>query len=108
LKVVPQASNCREIEVGGRIYKTGRNGLFDMPEREARYTIKYEGGQAAALSGTTTSHLGRRCQDCGFGSFFTTCSRCGGQCVREGASVLHHEPSPDLVCRCPGGIHSHA
>jgi hypothetical protein len=85
LKVVPQASNCREIEVGGRVYKAGRNGLFDMPEAAARYTIALEGGQLPALSGTTTSHLGRRCQACGFGSFFTTCSRCGGRCVREHA-----------------------
>jgi hypothetical protein len=83
VKVVPQASNCREVEVGGKVYRTGRDGLFDMPEKAARYTIKYEGGQLPSLSGTTRTALGRRCQVCGFGSFFTTCSRCGGNCVRE-------------------------
>jgi hypothetical protein len=84
LKVVPQAANCREIEVGGRIYKRRHGGLFDLPEKAAKYVIKYEGGQEAALSGTTRSREGYRCQSCGFGTFFRTCSRCGGIAVREG------------------------
>jgi hypothetical protein len=83
VKVVPQASNCKEIEVAGRVYRAGRNGLIDMPESAARYTVKLEGGQWPALSGITRAGIGFSCQDCGFGSFFTTCSRCGGSCVRE-------------------------
>lgn len=84
MKVVPQAHNCREIEVGGRIYRRKRNGLFDLPERAARIAIKNECGQVASLSGTTRTGEGYRCTSCGFGSFFTTCSRCGGAAVREG------------------------
>jgi len=83
VKVVPQASNCREIEVGGRVYRRGRNGLFDMPEPAAKYTIALEGGQEASLSGTTRTAIGYRCTECGFGSFFADCSRCGGECFRE-------------------------
>ncbi len=83
MKVVPQDGNCKEIEVGGRVYRRQGNGLFDMPEAAARYTIANEGGQLASLSGTTRSEFGFRCLDCGFGSFFTTCSRCGGNGVRE-------------------------
>jgi len=83
LKVVPQARNCREIEVGGRVYRAGRNGLIDMPENAAKYTVALEGGQWPSLSGTTRTAIGYRCQDCGFGSNFTTCSRCGGNCERE-------------------------
>jgi len=85
VKVVPQASNCREIEVGGRIYRRGRSGLFDMPEAAARYTIKNEGGQLPSLSGVTRGAIGFRCLNCGFGSFLKTCSRCGGECSRENA-----------------------
>jgi hypothetical protein len=83
VKVVPQASNCREIEVGGRVYRRSKNGLFDMPESAAKYTIALEGGQEASLSGTTRSRFGFRCVECGFGSFFAACSRCGGECARE-------------------------
>jgi hypothetical protein len=85
VKVVPQASNCREIEVGGRTYRRSRGGLFDMPEAAAKYTIKNGGGQEASLSGTTRTGEGYRCGSCGFGSFFATCSRCGGECSREHA-----------------------
>jgi hypothetical protein len=83
LRVVPQADNCREIEVGGKIYKRHRNGLFDMPERAARYTVALEGGQWPALSGVARRSEGFVCQSCGFGSWFRTCSRCGGSCERE-------------------------
>lgn len=83
MKVVPQAGNCREIEVGGRVYRRPRNGLFDMPDAVGRYVVKNEGGQEASLSGTTKTDLGFRCPSCGFGSFFETCGRCGGQCWRE-------------------------
>jgi hypothetical protein len=83
MRVVPQAGNCREIEVGGRVYRRRRNGLFDMPDAVGRYVVKNEGGQEAALSGTTRSEFGYRCGSCGFGSFFSTCGRCGGSAVRE-------------------------
>jgi len=85
LKVVPQAANCREIEVAGRVYRRPKNGLFDMPEAAARYTIAQQGGQLPSLSGVTRSEFGFRCGSCGFGSFFATCSRCDGQCSREHA-----------------------
>lgn len=84
MRVVPQAGNCREIEVAGRIYRRPKNGLFEMPDHIGRYVVKNEGGQEAALSGIARSNEGYRCEDCGFGCWFTTCSRCGGSAVREG------------------------
>lgn len=86
MKVVPQASNCREIQVGNTIYRRKRTGLFDMPDAAAKYTILNEGGQLPSLSGTTRTGEGFRCLNCGFGTFFKTCSRCGGNCEREHAS----------------------
>jgi hypothetical protein len=83
VQVVPQASNCKEIEVGGRVYRRQRNGLFEMPESAAKYTVKNEGGQMPALSGVTSRRFGFRCPECGFGSNFVLCSRCGGECARE-------------------------
>ena len=84
MKVVPQASNCKEIEVGGRVYRRAKGGLFDLPPAAAKYTIRNGGGQLPSLSGTTRSEFGFRCAGCGFGSFFSTCSRCGSTAVREG------------------------
>ena len=69
--------------MGGRIYRRKGNGLFDMPEAAARYTIANEGGQQASLSGTTRSEFGYRCVNCNFGSFFVDCSRCGSVCFPE-------------------------
>jgi hypothetical protein len=87
MKVVPQAGNCREIEVAGKIYRRPRNGLFDMPDSVGRYVVKNEGGQEAALSGIARTGEGYRCTGCGFGCWFTTCSRCGGSAVRESLGV---------------------
>lgn len=83
MRVVPQASNCREVEVLGRVYRRPRNGLFDMPDAVGKYVVKNEGGQEASLSGTTRTEFGFRCSSCGFGCWFTTCSRCGGSAARE-------------------------
>jgi hypothetical protein len=83
VKVVPQAERCREIEVGGRVYRRNRNGLFDLPEAAARFTIANGGGQLPALSGSTRKGTGFRCTACGFGTFVKSCSRCGGDCERE-------------------------
>jgi hypothetical protein len=82
VKVVAQASNHKETEVGGRIYRA-RDGIFEMPEAVARHTVKYEGGQWPALSGHARRKDGYRCPSCGFGSFFKSCSRCHSKCARE-------------------------
>jgi hypothetical protein len=83
VKVVPQASNCREVEVGGRVYRRKPGGLFDMPDAVANHVIKNEGGQAPSLSGTAKTWTVHRCVNCGFVSYFVWCGRCGGECVRE-------------------------
>ena len=68
MRVVPQASNCREITVGGKTYARKPGALFDLPESAARHTIRYQGGQVPSLSGTTRKSTGYRCRSCGFGS----------------------------------------
>lgn len=83
MRVVPQAKNCREVEVGNRVYRTDRTGLWNVPDEVGRVIVKGEGGQQASLSGTAKTGQGYRCVDCGFGCWFTTCSRCGGNAIRE-------------------------
>lgn len=42
-----------------------------------------EYGATPAGLGVWASSGGRTCGGCGFSSYFTTCSRCGGACSRE-------------------------
>lgn len=83
MKVVAPARAVAEVDgVTGRRYKA-RDGVYDMAPRDARALIKV-GGFLPSLSGTTSRAAGYRCGGCGFGSFFTTCSRCGGNAHKEG------------------------
>jgi hypothetical protein len=67
----------------GRRYGGNTPGrVFDMTPSDAAAVVK-AGGVLASVSGTTRRRLGFRCGACGFGSFVRTCSRCGGECVRE-------------------------
>lgn len=72
-----------QTEIGGVRY-TARGGYFQMPETHAK--LHREAGNlpdASPAAGPVGRRRGFRCTECGFGAFFTTCSRCGGACVRE-------------------------
>lgn len=59
-----------------------RNGMANVPDRDARAIVK-AGGFIPSMTGTTRRDIGYRCPACDFGSFFAECSRCGGPCWRE-------------------------
>lgn len=75
-----------QTDINGRRY-TARNGFFDMPDSDARIHLKsagMPGSWNAAHGATGHTGVGYRCTDCGFGSFFRRCSRCGTDtCLRE-------------------------
>lgn len=85
------AEGCREVDSpsGTRYYARGgrkgymQGGSFDMSDADAKLAVRM-GGAIASEAGATSRGIGYRCGGCGFGSFVVTCSRCGGQCVREG------------------------
>ena len=84
MKVVAPAKAAVQVDgVSGRRY-TARDGIYDMSPRDGRALVA-AGGFLPSLSGTTSSTTGYRCSSCGFGSFFTSCSRCGGTCTKEAA-----------------------
>lgn len=58
--------------------------LMDVDNPMHARALMAEGAFPASLSGGTRSSVGFRCSGCGFGSFVTTCSRCGGTCEKEG------------------------
>lgn len=82
MKVVAPAKAAVQVDgVTGRRY-TARDGIYDMHPRDARALVA-AGGFWPSLSGATSRTVGYRCRTCGFGAYFTTCSRCGGTCERE-------------------------
>jgi len=63
---------------------TRYNGqIMDVDNPTHAKALLSEGAFPVSLTGRTRTSVGYRCGACGFGSFVTTCSRCGGVCERE-------------------------
>jgi hypothetical protein len=72
----------REVDgVTGARYRSS-DGVYDMHPRDAA-AYKTIGAFSPSLAGAATRSGGYSCTDCGFASWFTTCSRCGGACRKE-------------------------
>ena len=68
----------KETVVGGKSYYSDRAGLYTVTNDKHKKAMKAEGFFEASLMGATTDHaLGYTCTECGFGSWFRKCSRCG-------------------------------
>lgn len=65
----------------GHVTRYGR--IAEVTNRQHAKALLAEGAFVASLSGQTRRGIGYRCDDCGFGAFFATCSRCGGTCTKE-------------------------
>lgn len=82
MKVATPARECVEIDgPSGKRYDF-RKGVVDVSPRDAKAIVAF-GGFIPSMAGTTRAGVGFRCENCGFGSYFKTCSRCGGQGARE-------------------------
>ena len=66
----------------GITYKRDKGGIFNMIPSDAAVMAK-GGGFYPSLSGTTRRSIGFRCTDCGHGSYFAKCGKCGGTCEKE-------------------------
>lgn len=79
-----------QTEINGRRY-TARGGFFEMPGPDAKLHMRSAGYGAswnAARGASGSRALGYRCTVCGFGSFFTRCSRCAADtCTKENADA---------------------
>lgn len=82
--VCPPAADCKQIDVGGRRYTVGRNGLFN------NVADRHVGAmREAAECFTPTTRVGTGsgfiCDDCGFAAAIKHCGRCGSESLtREG------------------------
>lgn len=84
MRVASPSARCAEVDgVTGRRYRPDAAGVYDMTPRDAKALIAYGGFRPSEL-GVTSRALGFRCPECGFGSWFRTCSKCGHQAAREG------------------------
>jgi hypothetical protein len=72
----------REVDgVTGLRYRS-TDGVYDMHPADAA-AYRRIGAFSASLIGATSPAVGYACVRCGFASFFTTCSRCGGECRKD-------------------------
>ena len=63
---------------GVRKYNQNKKGMVEVSSSKDAKALKSEGLFEASLMGTTNnSTLGFVCIECGFGSWFRKCSRCG-------------------------------
>lgn len=82
-KMIPP-TGLKEVSVkterGTKVYRADKSGLINVDNLSHAKQMKHEGMGEASLMGTTqNSHLGFTCFACGFGSWFSLCSRCGTQ-----------------------------
>lgn len=72
-----------EIEGHGGIARRQKDGTFHLSDIDARAAVKADAGFIVPDMGPGRTKDGFRCIDCGWGSWFRTCSKCGGECHRE-------------------------
>lgn len=76
-RMVAPDKHVKETVVGNRSYKPNKQGIYNVSNYDAK-AMKAEGFFEASLMGPTqNSSLGYTCVECGFGSWFKLCSRCG-------------------------------
>ena len=82
-RLVPRDGFAREVEItrqsGSKVIKAGRDGMYRVDNPKDIQALKAEGFIEGNLSLHTTGdgERGYNCFNCGFGSWFKKCSRCG-------------------------------
>ena len=77
-KIIPPDRGVKETVIGGKSYYQSRQGSFEVTNPKHIKAMKAEGFFEASMMGATTDQtLGYTCSECGFGSWFRKCSRCG-------------------------------
>lgn len=77
-KYVAPDRGVRETQIGSATYRPNKGGLYEVTNSRHAKAMKAEGFIEASLMGATTNkELGYTCVQCGFGSWFKKCSRCG-------------------------------
>jgi hypothetical protein len=71
---------------GGRSrYVVSPGGTVTPRSSHDERVLRESGWTTQGIGLAVASSAGRRCVECGFAAFFTTCGRCGGECRKEAA-----------------------
>lgn len=82
MRVRVEGVNQVATVINGTEYRANK-GYFEMPDHHAKAHLRAGNLPTPSAALPVGRAAGYRCTDCGFGSFFTVCGRCGGPCVRE-------------------------
>jgi hypothetical protein len=81
-RVTTESPLVTRTQVGPNEY-IAKDGIFRMPDGDARIYRKATGQAALSLAGVRRRGDGFWCANCKFATFFKKCSKCGGECRRE-------------------------
>jgi lipopolysaccharide biosynthesis regulator YciM len=82
-RMIAPDKRVAETTIGNRSYKPNRSGVYTVSDHDAK-AMKAEGFFEASLMGATlNTNLGYTCNECGFGSWFKKCGRCGHESSSE-------------------------
>jgi len=77
-RIVAPDRGVKETTIGNKTYGVNRQGIYNVENASHIRAMKAEGFFEASLMGpTTNAGAGFTCVECGFGSWFRKCSRCG-------------------------------
>lgn len=77
-RYVAPDKGVKETVIGAYTYRPDKGGIYNVDNAAAAKAMKAEGFFEASLMGPTTdTNMGFTCVECGFGSWFRKCGRCG-------------------------------
>lgn len=88
-RMIAPNDTMREVEIQGartgatRLYRWSKDGTVHVESAADAKALKEAGFTEAGVGGGR-ARGGYVCTDCGFHMWFKTCSRCGGEGVRNG------------------------
>jgi hypothetical protein len=88
-KIVAPDRGVKQTEIGNSTYTVNRQGVYEVSNASHIKAMKAEGYFEASLNPFSKGdgERGFTCVECGFGSWFRKCSRCGhenGTPARDG------------------------